>query len=256
MKFGKRGQVTLFIILGVVIFASIFAFVFWIKPTMSSSKTTNLNFDSCVENVINEAIVNLAVTSGFTNPGVSVLYKNQEIPYLIYTEGNAEVGITQVPFPKQQFEDELNTYTFDSIQTCYKNSVKRLQESGYDIKSGDIESNVLILPEFVQVMIDAPTTIENQQFEQIIINVDSDIYGILEMAYKIMDESLDDSDYNPVDISYLMRLYPDYKISSVYNADSTQIYTIKDSTSTINYKFAIRSKVPETYKSISELYDE
>ena len=254
MNSEKRGQVTLFIILAIVIFASIFSFIFWVKPTMDSSKGANLNFDSCVKEIVLDGVSNLAITGGFKDPGLSVTYKNQEIPYYIYTSQYLETGTTQVPFPTQQFEEELSSYVYEGVNLCYKNSVNKLEKLGYSVTKGDVELQLTILPESIDVLIQAPTIIESKQFEEIDVKVPSDIYGILEMAHTIMNRELERNKNNvlSVDTTDLMRIYQNYIITSVYNSDSTRIYSIKDTNYNIEYKFAVRSTVVPTIGDLTE----
>lgn len=246
MNTGRRGQVTLFIILGIVVFSGILAFIFWVKPTMDSSRSVSLNFDACVSHIVSEGVSNLAITGGFKNPEFSVIYKNQKIPYFIYTSQNDEAGTTQVPFPEKKFEEELLSFVYDGINICYKNSLTKLQNLGYDVKKGEVEVYLTILPEKIEVLINAPTTIEGRQFEEIVIPVQSDIYGILSMANLIMSEELEIRRLNyylSVDTSQLMSVYQDYIITSLYRTDSTKIYSIKNTNYDIEYKFAVRSQV-------------
>ncbi len=247
MNTGRRGQVTLFIILGIVVFSGILAFIFWVKPIMDSSRSVSMNFDACVSHTVSEKVSDLAITGGFKKPEFGVIYKGQRIPYFIYTSQNDETGTTQVPFPEKKFEEELLPLVYDGINICYKNSLTKLQNLGYDVKKGEIEVYLTILPEKIEVLINAPTTIEGRQFEEIIIPVQSDIYGILSMANLIMNDELEikRSNYYPsVDISsQLMSIYQDYIITSLYRTDSTKIYSIKNTNYDIEYKFAVRSQV-------------
>ncbi len=248
MSSRKKGQVTLFIILGIIIFSSILAFIVWVRPTMDSSKGASLNFETCVKKIVSEGVSDLAITGGFKYPTFGVLYKDQQIPYFVYTSQYDEAGTAQVLFPAQKFEEELTSYVEEGINACYKTSVKKLQNMGYNVTSGDVKIVLTIFPETIDVLVQAPTTIESQQFEEINVKVPSDIYGILEMAHTIMSKELERSLENSwsVDTTELMRLYQNYVITSIYRSDSTRIYTIKDMNYNIEYKFAIRSQVMGT----------
>lgn len=263
MNKGKEGQVTLFIILGIIVFVGIFSFVFWIQPTFVSTSNTKLDFDLCVQNVVSKSIENLAITGGYKNPSFNVIYKGQEIPYFVYAadyrlvEGDSSDsgrGVVQVPFPASQFEEELYSYSIDSIKECYDSSVKKLQKLGYNVTNGEIDAQITILPKNVKVIVDAPTLIESKQFEEITISVPSEIYGILQMASTIVNEEVTSNSEFDVDISNLMKTHPNYIIQVFRKSDSTKIYTIQDRVYGTKYQFASRSNVIPTVGKISEYY--
>jgi hypothetical protein len=260
MNKGKKGQVTLFIILGIIVFSGIFAFVFWIQPTYLTTSSTKLNFDSCIESVISDGVEQLAITGGFKNPSFSVIYKGQEIPYFVYTSGylglndDSGHGVVQVPFPTEQFEEELYSYTIDLIKDCYDSSVKKLQKEGYNVTSGDADAQISILPNTVKVLIDAPTLIESKQYEEIIVNVPSEIYGILQMASKIMEEEVQSDSEFDLDVVNLMQMYPNYIVQVFRKSDSTKIFVIQDRTYGTKYQFASRSNIVPTLSNLNEYY--
>jgi len=258
MSVNKRGQVTLFIILGIVVFATVIAYIVWVEPALNTQKSVNLNFDACVKKVVSDGIENLAITGGFQNPTNYIRIKEndsiQTIPYFVYTNYYLETGNVEVPFPEEQFQKELAGYTQESIETCYSNNVKKLQEQGYNVEKGDISVDMQILPERVKVSINAPTTIESQEYENIEIEVPSEIYGILELSSNIIQKEVLGEDYD-VDLINLMQIYTGYSIFAERRAD-TKIYTIQDNTYGVKYKFASQSKVIPTASELVDAYVE
>ncbi len=251
MSLRKRGQVTLFIILGIIIFSGVFASIFWVQPTFISQSSVNLNFDSCVNKIITSSIEELAIKGGFSNPSSSVVHKGQEIPYFVYAsdykiDEYSGRGVVQVPFPTQQFEKELYSYSLDGISKCYSNSVSKLQKLGYNVTKGEVDVQISILPKRVRVLINAPTLIESKQFEEITVDVSSEIYGILEMASNIIYKEVAGESQFEVDTMELMRRYPNYIIQIFTKSDSTKVYTIEDRIYKTRYQFASRSNVIPT----------
>ncbi len=236
----KKGQLTLFIILGIIIFAGIFVFIFWVQPTFISQNSARLSFEGCIEKVVDDSITELALTGGYKNPSFSYIYKGQEIPYFIYTSEYYKPGVTQNPFPIKAFREELISYTTPGIEACYSNSISKLQKLGYEVVKGTPKVSILVFPEFVRVTLDAPTTIGTEQYQEFIIDIPSEIFGILEKVSTILyRESL----YGTTDILELMRTTSNHIIQVFKQGDGTKVYVIEDRESGTKYQFASRSYV-------------
>ncbi len=236
----KKGQLTLFIILGIIIFAGIFAFIFWVQPTFISNSASKLNFDGCVEKVMTDSITELALTGGYINPGFSYIYRGQEIPYFIYTSEYYKPGLNQNPFPIKKFEEELSTYTELGIEGCYSNSISKLRSLGFDVVEGNPKIEMIMFPESVRVMVNAPTTISTEQYQEFVIDTPTNINGILEIVNKIVyEEAL----YGTTDTFELMTTNRGYLIQNFKQNDGTKIFTIEDKNYGTKYQFATRSYV-------------
>lgn len=60
----SRGQITIFIILGLLIVSAVLLFFLWIEPTYISEGVGVKGFDGCVEDVVEKGIVELEVKAG------------------------------------------------------------------------------------------------------------------------------------------------------------------------------------------------
>ncbi len=85
MNMEKKGQVTIFIILGIVIVAAVLVFFLWAQPTYFSEGSGGLGFEGCVGDAIEQGIEQLESTSGFINPEFAFSHQGEALAYLCYT---------------------------------------------------------------------------------------------------------------------------------------------------------------------------
>ena len=103
----KKGQVSVFIIVAIVIVAAVLVFFLWIRPDLLSELGGGLNFEGCVEDVIEQSIDELAPRAGFVSPGFVYNYDGEEFTYLCYTNDYYETCTVQVPFLKNVFDEQM-----------------------------------------------------------------------------------------------------------------------------------------------------
>ena len=128
----KRGQVTLFIILAIVVVAGIILF-FSLKPRLVKSVPEEMRpiydyYISCMENEVEAGIGILGEQGGYIelpdfeagspySPFSSQLsFFGQAVPYWMYVSGNNFLK-TQVP-TKVSMEKELSNYVDDRFDIC------------------------------------------------------------------------------------------------------------------------------------------
>jgi len=238
MRTGKRGQVTLFIIVGIMIVSAILIFILWIRPTYLIDKGANMGLDRCVQDATERAILELGLKAGYSNPDFTYLYGGEAIPYLCYINEYYKTCVIQKPFLKQHFEEQAEKRLKEEIGTCYTNSVDTLRAQGYDVVAGKVEYNMSIEPGVVKVEVNAPTSVGGQRFTKFNIRVNSPLYEMLMIATSILQY---ESHYGDADITTTMALYPNYLIDKVKRGDGTTIYIMEDKLTKTKFQFASRS---------------
>jgi hypothetical protein len=238
MGTGKGGQVTLFIIVGIMIVSAILIFFLWIKPTYLVNRGANMGFEGCVQDATERGILELGPKAGFANPEFTYMYMDEEIPYLCYINEYYKTCVVQKPFLKQHFEEQSKGLLKEDIETCYTNSVDTLRSQGYDVVSGKIDYNISIEPGVVMVEVSAPTAVGSQRFTKFNVIVNSPIYEMLMISTSILQQ---ESHYGDSDLTSITALYPDYTIDKVKRGDGTTIYIMKDKQTETKFQFASRS---------------
>ncbi len=240
MQKGKRGQITIFIILAILIVASLLIYFLWIQPAMTN-QTGKLKLDNCISDALETEIPDLAENAGLLNPKFTYQYMGQNITYVCYTDEYYQPCIVQEPFLLNTFETSLEKSMRQRVQACYDGAIEQLRAEGYEVKSGEIKTQVLIQPTLVEVNIEAPTTItkeSSQQFRQIKVTQNSQLYEILMIATSLLQY---ETAYGDTDTTSSMFFYPDIIIDKMKRSDGTTVYTVESKTEEIKFKFASRS---------------
>lgn len=238
-KSGKKGQVTIFIILAILIISVVLIFFIYIAPRYQTSQGTKPVLDSCIESAMNEKIIQLSKNAGQINPEFTYQYMGENITYVCYSAEYHAPCIVQDPMIKQTFQENLAKLIKPEIESCYENSLENLRARGYDVISGDIRISTEINPGKVNFNINAPTTITretSQNLAPIKVEVSSPIYEILMIATSIIQF---ETYYGDSETSQFNYYYPEFVVTKMKRGDETKVYSItKDQ---IKFNFATRS---------------
>lgn len=117
---GKRGQVALFVIVGIVIVSGILVFFLYLQPTFFSDRNANLGFENCVQDVLEEQIEILAFNGGIGEQQFVYTFNGENVSYLCYSNEYYKSCVNQNPLLKQNFEDELEAISREQINSCYR----------------------------------------------------------------------------------------------------------------------------------------
>jgi len=144
MKRGKKAQVTIFIIVGVLLITSIMLF-FLLKrdvlPGIGEKPEENPGgfLENCIEDKLIEGIKLISSQGGYIGNPLNRTFKFSDekeytdISYLCYNQNNYLPCINQEPLLIQHLKAEVKTYILDDVQTCFDNLVLSLDKKGYVI---------------------------------------------------------------------------------------------------------------------------
>ncbi len=235
---GKKGQVTMFILVAIVIVSAILVFFLWARPTYFSQEGKKLGFESCIEDAVEQVMEDLEAKAGLIDPEFTYAYKGEDLTYLCYTSEYYKTCTVQRPFLKQTFDDQLEISIRDSMDTCYSNSINELKSQGYDVVSGEINYDVVIEPGVIRVEVNAPTTVGSQRFTKFNVRINSALYETLMIATSILQFEVK---YGDSDVTSMMGFYPDYVIDKIKRGDGTTVYMLENKVYGNKFKFASRS---------------
>ncbi len=230
----KKGQVTIYIILGIVILAvigAIFAFRSQLLSSTFNRQEQNLNLlpieirpvkeniNSCVYETAKEGIILIGQQGGYykipkddlprsiINPYSNSLelFKENEVAYWYYMESN---GIEKLNVPsKEDIEKEIGSYVNDNLQDCLEN-LTNFEDNGYIIKEeGNVDSKVTIGPENVDVdvkyNVDVTYKGVNRKLNEHFAKIDIKLGRIYDSAKDIIDQEMKDSFFENKTLDYL-----------------------------------------------------
>ena len=244
----KRGQMTLFVIVAIVIVALI-VLLFLFKGEVNrflgieEAFSPNSYLTSCVEPEIKPAVELLASQGGYRNPDGAIEYDGKKIKYLCYTKDNYVTCAIQQPMIKKHFEDELNEMVKDKASKCIQNLIKEYEKRGYSVNSGaSVSSEINIIPQKIHVAFNAPLSVQKeettQKFKGFEAEIKSEMYDLLFIASSIVEYEaiLGDSA-----TELYMNYYPNLKIEKIKLSDSSTIYKLSDVVTKDEFTFASRS---------------
>jgi len=167
----KRGQVTIFIILGIIvlaIFSFIFLFVYQekvttiedqseiITQTIQIDDSVKLFIEKCFEDTFNQAIFENSYNGGyFFLPTESTTNLTYNVPYYLLNNNSKIINISEI-------EKQLGYYIESMAPLCL-NDFKKFTSIGFNITSGTIQSDIKITNESIKLDVIFPVKIRLQE---------------------------------------------------------------------------------------------
>jgi len=250
MGVNKKGQVAIFVIIGIVIVAAIVIFfavsktgrglinqVFGVEIDVKEKLT------DCIRNNdnIKEKISLITRQGGSMDPEFYYLNKGVKYQYLCYSSDYYERCVMQHPLVLQEVENEIDKVVRPEVERCVRNLKDDLEKSGYDVSVGNIESSIDIVPDFLNIDVKAPITVrkkDSQKFEEFNVRVSSQIYELIMISTSILNF---EARYGDSDSVTYMAVYPEIRVEKVKQSDGTTLYFVSDRNSGEEFNFASRS---------------
>ena len=239
----KRGQITIFIIVGVVVIVSILTVVF-LRSGINSQTPKNLGpkqfIHGCVEDLVEGSLEKVLIGGGKISPELTLQYLDESYNYLCY-QGDNHLGCYNLyPLLEKLIAEEIENDTKQQVGECFELLEEDFSERGYSINNGSENYSIELLPGKIKISlkkkIDISKTGESQSFENFDSEVLSPIYEMVGITRKIIN---DESTYCNFDYIYHMSLYPQDSIRRI-SYSGNKIYYILDRNSGKEFKFAIR----------------
>ncbi|MFO8016672.1 MAG: hypothetical protein R6U32_06205 [Candidatus Woesearchaeota archaeon] len=153
----KRGQMTIFIIVGVVILVIVGLVLYFMSEKEDyglgediDTSSVSLFVEKCAEQTAKDAVVYTGLRGGFPSYHNGAYFAGIQIPHYFQYTMDLSPNITDV-------EKTLEYYMDNSLKQCTEDFESFVQK-GYDIDEGDVNSSVMIGEEKVVFDIDYPVT--------------------------------------------------------------------------------------------------
>jgi hypothetical protein len=244
-KRDKRGQITLFIIVGVLIVAVVLLFFFFsgrinIQPSQDFDPSSYI--EKCIGDEVSKTIDVLLANGGSLNPKKTALYMDKKYNYLCYADNIAEFCVNDYPMLKSYVEGQIKEDTQAKMNACFASLKSDAERRGYTVADrGTSKYEAELIPKSAIVRVEremtftkGEQTLSLKNFEA---RVSTPIYNLIEVAHDIINDEADDC-YTMYDI--FIQNYPEISIyrTSYYG---TRIYELTDRISGKMFKFAVRS---------------
>ena len=242
----KRGQVTIFIIIALVIVA-LAVLIYFLYPRIFSSASFDAQnpekyLQECIEKDLQESIEILSSQGGDFNPTNYYLYLGEKLKYLCYTNEYYKLCTVQEPFLQNSIESKISENISTKINECWNFLIETYEGKGYSVSDKIGTTKTEILPERVILrFIDYELSVTKADVEthksfNIILN--NNIYELLEIATNIVEweTSLGDADM----WAYMM-FFKHIKAEKIKQTDDTKVYIITNKDTGEKFQFASRT---------------
>lgn len=243
---GKRGQVTIFIILAVVIIGLgilIYLLSPRIRTTIGGEESPEVYIKTCIEDKIKDSVEKASLQGGSINPVFFTLYENEKIEYLCYTGEYYRTCVIQQPMLKQHIEKEIKEEIEDDVEECFDKLKESYEKRRYEVslKKGPID--VELLPKRIASTFNYTLTLtkaESERHDSFVVGLNNNLYEMISIANSILEwEAL----YGDVEVMSYMIYYKDLKVEKKGKSDGSKIYIITDRNTGNKLQFASRSVV-------------
>jgi len=250
VKEGKRGQLTIFIILAILIVAlALLIYFFYPKlkgtPTLENDNPYSY-IQTCMQERIEETITTISKQGGdylVNEQGLGFFfYRGDYIKFLCYTNEDFAPCVNQQPFLTEHIEEEIREVIESESENCFNSLIETYEDRGYnvDYKKGDLD--VQILPEAVVIKHNSEVVVtkgnDKQDYEDFDIKLTSSMYEILEVVNNIIIWEINVGD--AISEAY-MSINPYLKVEKKKKEQDVKIYIITNRNTGEVFKFATRS---------------
>lgn len=223
---GKRGQLTLFIIIAIVIVA-ILLIVFYprVKGIFVPS-APSMQLESCIGDKLDEAVELVEKRGGSINPVNAIMYDDEKVEYLCYTNQYYQTCVMQQPLLRQHVEREILDYVNLEVRRCVDGLKQDLRKKGYSVSSGAEFISVNIVPNNIEVKVSGFSVVKGdtgESYDEFVVEKKSELYDLIMLATSILNW---EARYGDSDITTYMIYYPNVKVEKYKQEDGSKIYIL------------------------------
>lgn len=243
----KKGQVTVFIILG-VIFVIIVGLVLYVygdklrlkpKYNFESNQIEPLKnlVDDCIKKEGGDAIKSLSEHGGRISPKSGYWYMGKKISYLCYTEETKPCE-NKVPFLKKEMEMQINSYLPDKLKKCI--NLDAIRKDGYDVQEGGMNVSTEINDNNVMINVGYPIVINKGSSrvaqDRFSIDFKSSLGRFADVAADIVDSEVQYGKF----FNDLYEITHHDVVVKKWKIGNSGVYTIKVRGEPVEFRFAVK----------------
>lgn len=250
-EMNKKGQVTVWVVLGVVLIGAIILFFtlggerkiteIW-EPGQVDFVNAPSFMQACTEKAVLETVDVMLPQGGFVVNRNYVLFNKTNVEFLCKTLTYYEPCINQHPMLMQEMEEEIRSYIFPKVEGCFNSLKEEIEKGGGSVNFGDLEIEVDLREDRIFVNLIKKIDIEKKDtarnYDRIEIVVDSPAYNLARIAIEIASQEAKNCYFEPFGYSIA---YPRYDVSRYVMSEPVNVYTIYDKKTERYMLIAIRS---------------
>ncbi len=242
----KRGQVTVFIIIAIIIVAAallIYSFYPDIKTSLGLEEKTPQGFiQSCIQDEIKADADKLSLQGGSLAPEHYILYNNDKIEYLCYTNEYYIPCVVQQPMLKEHIESEIKNEIDKKVDECFTSMKESYEKKGYDVALKSGEKKVELLPKRIVSTFNYSLTLtkggDTERYDSFVVMLNNNLYELIAITNSILNWEVS---YGDAETTTYMNYYHNLKVEKRKQSDGTTVYILTDRDTENKFQFASRS---------------
>ena len=244
-RLNKKGQVTIFIIIALVIVVlGILIYMFYpqIKAGLGLGPQNPTSFiQTCIEEEIKDGAEKLSLQGGSLSPEHYILYNSEKIEYLCYTGEYYKTCVVQQPMLKRHIESEIKNEIKEEVEACFNSMEESYRSQGYDVNLRKGETGIELLPKRIIATFNYSlilTKDESEKYGSFRVVLNNNLYELISIANSIIEW---ETTYGDSETTIYMNYYHDLKVEKKKQSDGTTIYILTDRNTENKFQFASRS---------------
>jgi len=251
----KRGQATIFIIIGIVILIAIIL-IFSLRGSLVAEQispedareilTAQLNpieehIEECISQVAPEGIKNLALQGGTFTPIDYTVYNGNNVQYLCYKEPGTLTCI-QKPLTRANIESQISNYVKTQIFTCLDLSQFE-KDKRFKFTRGQLNVNTHIDDNTVQVNVNYPITLLRSgvktTIEDFSTNLRMPLGKMMDLSINIINSEIETGEFDNID--YMVRNKGEILVER-HTPYPDEVYVLKARDGSLVFQFGIEGE--------------
>jgi len=245
----KRGQVTIFIILAIIVVATIVGyFLLRSNPVSEINPQENPQafIEKCLKYNVEKSSEKVFSLGGALNAENYLLFNKTNVRFLCHTVQNNVLCKIEDPVMKKTMEDSIREDSLGKIMACF-NDLKKSFEN-YEYVDESLNYTVEILPQTIKATALKKITIskddQSQQFNSFISEEYSPAYNFILITNGIIRDELDCEcgvSSCTSDITLLAQTNLGFRLGLDITPRMERVYSIQDRMTNQEFKFAVRN---------------
>lgn len=242
----KRGQVTFFVLVAVVLVGVIIALIAIPRlrgPSVDATQDPTAFLQSCLEPTLTARLHTLAEQGGYLNPEGFIEYNATKIKYLCHATEDYQTCVVQQPLIKEHAEEELTSALQGTTRQCVTDLQDAFQSAGYTVGGNFERFTLSFIPGSIVGVVEAPLTLEREgrrTYDRFTFTFPSEYYDLFFLATSIIDY---EAQVGNSETSLYVQYYPDISIDKIALSEGSRVYRITNVITQESFQFASRSLV-------------
>lgn len=241
----RKGQVTIFIIIAVLLFMSLTVFFLARDTDVSLPTGTEFSPDrymgSCIRQAVRDTTDVMFAQGGVVNPPSYITSNGTRITYLCTNINYYSSCVNQYPLFISHLQKEIKENIADDVDACLGALQTELERRNYEVDLGSHSIEVTLKPELVEVSLPLELSLTKNGVTQSITSLDTTVrapmYDLGLITQEIVSQ---EAQYCYFEYVGFMLLYPSYDIRLTTRSDATKIYSVTHLPTDKTMQFAIR----------------